>query len=77
MTEWPMLNHDHVVGVVREAVMGTPQPIYRQVKIDRVTNGFIVEIGCKKFVAENWKDLSAKLAEYWKDPAAAEKKYAK
>ena len=50
---------------------------YRQVKIAKVTNGFIVEIGCKKFVAENWKSLAFKLEEYWKDPVAAEKKYAK
>ena len=50
---------------------------YRQVKIDKVTNGFIVEIGCKKFVAENWKSLAFKLEEYWKDPVAAEEKYAK
>ena len=50
---------------------------HHQVKIDKVTNGFIVEIGCKKFVAEDWKSLAGKLAEYWKDPIAAEKKYAK
>ena len=50
---------------------------YHQVKIDKVANGFIVEIGCKKFVAENWKSLASKLGEYWKDPVAAEEKYAK
>ena len=50
---------------------------HHQVKIDKVTNGFIVEIACKKFVAEDWKSLASKLAEYWKDPVAAEKKYAK
>jgi hypothetical protein len=50
---------------------------YHQVKIDKVANGFIVEIGCKKFVAEKWDVLAKKLAEYWDDPAAAEKKYVK
>jgi hypothetical protein len=50
---------------------------YRPVKIERVANGFIVEIGCKKFVGENWEVLAKKLGEYWKDPAAAEKKYCK
>ena len=49
----------------------------RQVKIDKVANGFIVEIGCKKFVAENWEVLAKKLGEYWHDPVAAEKKYCK
>jgi hypothetical protein len=48
-----------------------------QVKIDKVVNGFVVEIGCKKFVAEKWEDLAKKLAEYWKDPVAAQKKYVK
>ena len=55
----------------------TVTPTHHQVKIDKVSNGFIVEIGCKKFVAENWKSLAFKLEEYWKDPVAAEKKYAK
>jgi len=50
---------------------------YHQVKIDKVANGFIVEIGCKKFVAEKWDVLAKKLAEYWDDPTAAEKKYVK
>ena len=50
---------------------------FRQVKIDRVDNGFIIEIGCKKFVDTDWDKLSKKLGEYWKDPVAAEKKYCK
>lgn len=52
-------------------------PEYYQVKIDKVANGFVIEIGCKKFVAEKWDDLAKKLGEYWKDPVAAEKKYCK
>ena len=48
---------------------------FHQVKIDRVTNGFIIEIGCKKFVHTDWDKLAKKLGEYWKDPVAAEKKY--
>ena len=55
---------------------GTSNKHY-QVKIDKVANGFIVEIGCKKFVGEKWDILSKKLAEYWDDPVAAEKKYIK
>jgi hypothetical protein len=52
-------------------------PKFHPVKIDKVANGFIVEIGCKKFVSEKWEDLAKKLAEYWKDPVAAQKKYCK
>jgi hypothetical protein len=48
---------------------------FHQVKIDKVANGFVIEIGCKKFVAENWEVLAKKLGEYWKDPVSAEKKY--
>jgi hypothetical protein len=54
-----------------------PPTKWHQVKIDKVTNGFVVEIGCKKFVSEKWEDLAKKLAEYWKDPVAAQKKYVK
>jgi hypothetical protein len=52
-------------------------PKFHPVKIDKVANGFVVEIACKKFVAEKWEDLAKKLAEYWKDPVAAQKKYCK
>lgn len=55
--------------------MATPK--FYQVKIDKVANGFVIEIGCKKFVAEKWDDLAKKLAEYWRDPVAAKKKYCK
>ena len=64
-------------GVIPSVGIGLVTPTNHQVKIDKVVNGFIVEIGCKKFVAEDWKSLAIKLGEYWKDPVAAEKKYAK
>ena len=64
-------------GVIPSVGIGLVTPTNHQVKIDKVANGFIVEIGCKKFVAEDWKSLAIKLGEYWKDPVAAEKKYAK
>jgi hypothetical protein len=50
---------------------------FRPIKIDRVANGFIVEIGCKKFVGTSWDVVAKQLGEYWKDPVAAEKKYVK
>jgi hypothetical protein len=57
--------------------IGCEVPKYYAVKIEKVANGFIVEISCKKFVGEKWDDLAKKLAEYWKDPMAAIKKYCK
>ena len=58
-------------------LVGSLTKMWHQVKIDKVANGFIVEIGCKKFVDTDWDKLSKKLGEYWKDPVAAEKKYCK
>lgn len=50
---------------------------FRPVKIDKVANGFIIEIGCKRFVGVNWETVAKQLGEYWKDPIAAKKKYCK
>lgn len=49
----------------------------RKARIIPVENGFIIEIGCKKFVAEEWNKVSKGLELYFKDPKAAEKKYCK
>jgi hypothetical protein len=69
------------IGVYPQDPLGTMaipgRTKFHQVKIDRVANGFVIEIGCKKFVAEKWDDLAKKLGDYWKDPIAAEKKYCK
>ncbi len=70
--------HDEVVRPVMASIMGTEiGGKWHEVKIEKVTNGFIVKIGCKTFVATSWHDLSKKLGEYWADPKAAEKKYVK
>lgn len=55
----------------------TIDDMFRPVSIVKAENGFIVEIGCKKFVAEDWKSLASKLGEYWEDPVAAKRKYVK
>jgi len=46
-----------------------------KVFIRKVENGFIVEIGCKTFVANTWSKASEGLELYFKDPDAAWKKY--
>ena len=48
---------------------------WRPVVITKVENGFIVNIGCKTFVASSWAQVSDGLIDYWDDPATAEKKY--
>lgn len=47
------------------------------VKIEKVENGFIVAVGCKKFVAKDWEELSTGLREYWDNPVEARRKYCK
>ena len=45
--------------------------------VRKVDNGFIVVCGCKTLVFPTWTDLRNAMSLYWKDPAAAEKKYVK
>jgi hypothetical protein len=47
----------------------------REVTTRKVANGFIVKIGCQTFVAKTWNEVSLGVAEYWKDPIAAERKF--
>jgi hypothetical protein len=54
-----------------------PTPSKHSVTINPVYNGFIVKVGCKTLVSKDWKEISDGLAEYWQDPAAAEKKFCK
>ena len=51
--------------------------VSRNVMILPVENGFIVEIGCKRFVGQDWEQVSAGLELYFRDPKAAEEKYCK
>jgi hypothetical protein len=46
---------------------------YRDAKITVVHNGFIVEIGCAKVVAENPDSLLKLIKNYLNDPIKAEK----
>lgn len=55
----------------------TPVPEFHEARVRKVANGFILKIGCKEFVAINWEEASTGLAQYWKDPIAAQMKYAK
>lgn len=46
-----------------------------QVNIRKVSNGFVLSIGCSEFVARTWTEASNGLAEYWLDPVGAQRKY--
>ena len=53
-----------------------PQAVrWHPITIKRVTNGFIVEVGCRTFVKENWRDVVEGITKYWKDPLETEKEY--
>jgi len=59
---------------------GPPQPterLHQLVTIEKVTNGFIIRVGCKTFVGTNWTEVAAGLAIYWDEPAKAERMYCK
>lgn len=49
----------------------------RDIKIKKVNRGYIVEIGCQKFVVENdnYNKIVEGLKDYFDDPRKAERKY--
>jgi len=63
---------DYGYGIYRN-----PESTIQKVKIEKVSNGFIVKVGCKTFVETTWDKVSKALDLYWKDPAKAEKRYCK
>ena len=46
-----------------------------KVYIRKVENGFIIEVGCKTFVADTWAKVSKGLELYFRDPGTAYKEY--
>ena len=54
--------------------VGNNKGIY-EVIITKAENGFIVRVGCKTFVFNEWSQVAAGLEEYYKDPIAARKKF--
>lgn len=56
---------------------GAPTAMPGNVRIVRVSNGFIIYVGCKTFVSKDWVEVCAGLDDYWKDPKAAEEKWCK
>jgi len=51
--------------------------MYQEVKIEKVSNGFIIKVGCLTLVSTSWKEISKGLEEYWEDPEKAEEKFKK
>ena len=47
---------------------------YRNANIEVVLNGFIINIGCSKVVAESPESLIKLITQYLKDPTGTEKK---
>ena len=60
--------------------MRVPIDLHEQshgVIVDKVSNGYIVTIGCQRAVFTNRDDLQAALEEYRKDPLRTELKWAR
>lgn len=47
------------------------------VTIEKVENGFIVRVGCKTFVENDWSVISGGLELYFNDPELARRRYCK
>ena len=58
-----------------EAALAPTAVLETSVRISKVSNGFIIMIGCKTFVMRTWKEVNEGLTLYWKDPNAARMKY--
>jgi len=58
-----------------QPVMAIPASPYQTVGITKVSNGFIVYVGCKTFIAKTWTDVSEALALYYNNPEEARAKY--
>ena len=48
-----------------------------EVHITKVSNGFIVHVGCQTFVGRDWEEVSGGLDLYWIHPEKAEQLYLK
>ena len=48
---------------------------FREVRIQKVINGYIIKVGCRTFIARCWTEASFALQEYFIDPSKAEAKY--
>ncbi len=48
-----------------------------EVAIRKIANGFIINVGCKIFVAKEWEEVVDGVGLFFKDPEAAYKKYVK
>lgn len=55
----------------------TEQTPRRDVRIEKVNNGWIVKIGCTTFVFQAWSEVSEGLELFYKNPQKAQEKYYK
>jgi len=67
-------NPNTLAGSGRDGTAPSPRwP--NEVVITKVSNGFIVRIGCQTFVGKDWDDVSNGLDLYWIHPEKAEQLY--
>jgi hypothetical protein len=66
----PVQNNKRFLNNIMEEKMN-------EVTITKVTNGFIVKVGCMTLVSKSWKEIAGELGRYWEKPAEMQKKYEK
>lgn len=50
-------------------------PAWYDVQVKKVSNGFIIQVGCKTFVTKTWDEAAIGIAMYFDDPKAARQKF--
>ena len=63
------------IGESRGATCAPPPSQPYDINISKAENGFVVVVGCKRFVFSEWVLVSEALALYYKNPEEAIKKY--
>uniref|UniRef100_A0A6H1ZPM9 Uncharacterized protein n=1 Tax=viral metagenome TaxID=1070528 RepID=A0A6H1ZPM9_9ZZZZ len=68
---------DRLYQTIAPPPLQPTERLHQLVTIEKVTNGFIIRVGCKTFVGTNWTGVATGLAIYWDEPAKAERMYCK
>lgn len=70
-------NRDMAGSTLRAQPISEPARVHETITINKVSNGFIVRVGCRTLVSMSWHEVNAALEHYWRNPREAEKIYCK
>lgn len=71
---------NRIVGLTQNTMSGqemNPKPLntIRPIRIEQLSHGYVVQVGCQNFAIESASMLIAKLSEYILNPAETESKH--